>query len=61
VPLYAISYFSDMNVKLSEKFTSYLASALEQAISSYDLKELSYLLVALKAHSGFDDAIFSQA
>lgn len=49
VPLFAASYFSDFNLKISDSLHSKLLSALETHLNSYDLKEMSHLAVSISA------------
>ena len=55
VPLYAISYLSDFELKTSGNFASALEESLINHLDKYSPKELSYLLVSLKSSPNFSD------
>jgi hypothetical protein len=46
VALFAISYISDFDIKLSDQLTEAIISAISSHLHLYSLKDLSYLLVA---------------
>ena len=47
VPLYAVSYLSDFELKTSEGFAKRIEDSLIKHLDKYDIKELSYLLISL--------------
>jgi hypothetical protein len=49
VPLFSLSYISDYDLKLNDELIQIIKENLENFLEQYDLKELSYLLVALKS------------
>ena len=49
IPLHAICYISDMDLKINNKLKTMLFKQLDQNMQSYSLKDLSYLCVALSA------------
>lgn len=53
VPLYAISYLSDFELKTSDSFATNLEESLTNHLDKYDTKELSYLLVSLCTSPNF--------
>lgn len=55
VPLFAVAYLSDFNLKISDKLHAKLLHGLESHFESYSLKELSHLGVNLLAHPNFKD------
>lgn len=55
VPLFALAYLSDFNLKISDKLHAKLLQSLESHLDSYDLKELSHLGVSLVSHHNFKD------
>lgn len=55
VPLFAVAYLSDFNLKISDKLHAKLLQSLESHFESYDLKELSHLGMNLLTHANFKD------
>ena len=51
VPLFAMSYISDFDLKLSASLASALTDSIKSHLSSYSIKDLSYLLVSCLTQS----------
>jgi hypothetical protein len=49
VPLFSLSYISDYDLKLNDELVQIIKGNLGKYLEQYDLKEMSYLLVALKS------------
>lgn len=55
VPLFSLSYFSDFDLKFSEKLQNRIRLNLSKNLQDYSLRELSYLLVSLKSQANFKE------
>ena len=53
MPLYALSYISDFDLKVSEGLAELLESSTVGFLEKYTLKELSHLLVSVSASKNF--------
>ena len=57
VPLFALSYFADFDLKFSENLQNQIKTNLSKNLQNYSLRELSYLLVAMKSQANFSSEL----
>ena len=55
VALFAIAYIADFDLKISESLAQILIEGIDKHIETFSIKELSYLIVALKSQHNFKE------
>lgn len=53
VPLFALSYLADFNLKITDGLHAQMLTGLQQHLGSYSVKELSHMAVSLMTQSNF--------